>query len=85
MISPLNKSYLSRVFKAEVGRNISVYLNELRISKAILLMEKREYKTMDIVYAVGYNSVQNYYHAFRQVTGMTPKEYRENKNNYFQT
>ena len=81
----VNKSYLSRVFKAEVGRNISVYLNELRISKAILLMEKREYKTMDIVYAVGYNSVQNYYHAFRQVTGMTPKEYRENKNNYFQT
>ena len=48
-------------------------------------MEKREYKTMDIVYAVGYNSAQNYYHAFRQVTGMTPKEYRENKNNYILT
>lgn len=78
----INKSYLSRTFKAEVGRNISVYLNELRISKAISMMEKREYKTTDIVYAVGYNSTQNYYHAFKQVMGVTPKEYRKNKNAY---
>lgn len=78
----INKSYLSRTFKAEVGRNISVYLNELRISKALSLMDKREYKTMDIVYTVGYNSAQNYYHAFKQVMGVTPKEYRENRNRY---
>ena len=75
----VHKVYLSRVFKAEVGKTISVYLNELRISKAIVLFENKEIKNSDIAYSVGYNSAQNFHHAFKQVMGITPKEYQNKK------
>ena len=75
----VHKVYLSRIFKAEVGKTISVYINELRISKAILLFQNKEVKNSDIAYEVGYNSTQNFHHAFKQVMGITPKEYQKSK------
>lgn len=75
----VHKSHLSKIFKQETGQSMNTYLNETRIRRAIALMETKQMRTADIVYSVGYNSAQNYYHAFRQVTGMTPKEYREQK------
>ena len=76
----VHRSYLSKLFKQETGKSLNTYLNETRIQKAVALMEAGKLRTMDIVYSVGYNSTQNFYHAFRQVMGMTPKEYREQKN-----
>ncbi len=72
----IHKAYLSRVFKAEVGKTISLYLTELRIARAVELFKNKEVKNSEIPYSIGYNSAQNFHHAFKQIMGITPKEYQ---------
>ncbi len=74
----IHKVYLSRVFKKETGVSLNTYLNEYRIKKAIEMMNVNNMRMSDIIYEVGYNNAQNYYYAFKQVTGVTPREYMKN-------
>ncbi|MNL76754.1 DNA-binding transcriptional regulator ChbR [compost metagenome] len=41
------------------------------------MLEQADIKVADIAERVGYLSPQSFVRAFRQVTGMTPGEYRE--------
>lgn len=73
----IHKDYLSRVFKKETGMSVIKYLNQYRIKKAINLLDCTDKKISDIIYEVGYNNAQNFYYAFKQMTGLSPKEFKE--------
>lgn len=72
----MNVSYLSRLFKANVGKTFSKYLIEYRLEKSRELLEQTILKVSDIATHVGYNDVSHYIQSFRKVYGMTPEEYR---------
>lgn len=72
----MNVSYLSRLFKANVGKTFSKYLIEYRLEKSRELLEKTILKVSEIAAHVGYNDVSHFIQSFRKVYGMTPKEYR---------
>ncbi len=72
----VHKVYLSRIFKEEVGKNLYTYLNEVRVNKAKELLDKGELRISDIVYETGFNSAQSFYYTFKQMTGVSPKEYK---------
>lgn len=71
----LSESYLSAIFKKEVGTNFAEYLEQLRIRAACQLLAQG-CKVASIPGQVGYNSVQSFRRAFKRVMGIAPSEYR---------
>ena len=52
---------------------------EVRINKAIKLIESGEYSITQIAYMVGINDPRYFSKCFKQKMGMTPTEYRDHK------
>jgi len=75
----LHVSYLSKIFKAAVGESFSKYLLRVRMDKAKKLIMDGNLKISDIAGFVGYNSVSHFVQAFRKFYGVTPGEYKSNK------
>ena len=73
----LNPSYLSRLFKAETGGNISAAILNAKMDKARAMLQSDKYKIQDIADALGFNTPSYFSHLFRKVTRMSPNEYRE--------
>ena len=77
----LNKSYLSRIINAELGKSFTDYVNELRVEEAKSYMENPDFASYTLVaigLEAGFNSKTTFNNAFKKVTGMTPSEYRKN-------
>lgn len=74
-----NTAYLSEVINIYKGKNLTAYLNDLRINYVLdkLLTEKkfRSYKLNAIAEELGYNNVQAFSSAFKKKTGTTPAAY----------
>ncbi len=77
----LNESYLSRLFKKQMGMNFSDYLNQVRLSYAKKMILKQEYPIYEIAAKVGYNSESYFSRIFKQYEGITPKQYMANHKN----
>lgn len=72
----VHKVYLSRIFKEETGRNITQYLQELRIEEVKRLLETTNKPMADIAEELNYSHPQQLSMAFKKETNMTPKAYR---------
>lgn len=72
----MNSSYLSRLFKNEMGQTFSGYLMEFRIRKAAELLNSTMLKISDIAMLSGYNDVSHFIQYFKKIYGCTPEEYR---------
>lgn len=76
-ISHFNPTYLSRFFKRERGINLSEYIDQCRIRKAMELLKDGEFKVREVSAAVGYEAAHSFTRFFKKATGMTPQEYRD--------
>lgn len=76
----LNPSYLSRLFKENVGKSFTKYVMEKRIEKAKELLREENYKIYEIGEFVGYENTKYFNKVFKEMVGITPKEYREKCN-----
>lgn len=74
----LSPSYLSKLFKREIGQNLSVYILNVRIEKAKLLLRSTNMKTYEIAEAVGINDPVYFSKLFKKTALCKPKEYRMN-------
>lgn len=73
----LSESWFSRQFKRKTGRNFVDYLNEVRISKAAMLLKSTSRSVNDIYEAVGYKSRNHFYVQFKKFMDCSPQEYRK--------
>lgn len=73
----LNPAYLSQLFKGETGKNISGYLNQLRVQESKRLLFDVTLTVTDVACAVGYNNAQSYTRFFKKYEGCPPDEYRK--------
>ncbi|MDU7337756.1 MAG: response regulator [Clostridium sp.] len=73
----LTPSYISTLFKKYQGINLSDYLMELRVKKAMCLLTETEFKTYEISEKVGYNNPQYFSVVFKRIAGCAPGEYRK--------
>lgn len=71
-----NPSYLSRMIKQEIGFSFIDYLINLRIKKAIFIMDDPTIKIYQVAEMVGYSNQHYFCKAFKKVTGISPTEYR---------
>ena len=73
----LTPSYISTLFKKYQGVNLSDYLMELRVKKAMSLLAETNLKTYEISEKVGYGNPQYFSVVFKRITGCAPGEYRK--------
>ncbi len=76
-------SYISKVFKEQIGTPLSSYLQLIRISAAKKLLQNTSSSVESIATKVGYSSGNSLIRTFKRYEGMTPGQYktlcRENK------
>ncbi|MCI9447306.1 MAG: response regulator [Lachnospiraceae bacterium] len=72
----ITPEYLSMLFKREMGMNFSVFLKEFRISHAKRLLKATDLKIYEVAQECGYSNSNYFTKVFKEVTGISPAEYR---------
>ncbi len=73
----LTGAYISSYFKEKMNVNLSDYINNYRIKKALELSENPQNKNKDIAVMVGLPNINTFIRLFKKYTGYTPGEYRK--------
>lgn len=73
----LNASYLSVLFKREMGKTISEFVQETRIQRAIKLLQDPNIKVYEVADQVGIQTTAYFTYLFKKLVGCTPQEYRD--------
>ena len=74
-----NESYLSRVFKQEVGESLIEYITRRRIEQSIVLLNTTDLKAYEIAEQVGIGDPHYFSICFKKHIGVTIKEYKKPK------
>lgn len=72
----ITPEYLSMLFKREMEMNFSVFLKEFRISHAKRLLKGTDMKIYEVAQECGYSNSNYFTKVFKEVTGVSPAEYR---------
>jgi len=73
----LNSTYLSDLFRKEMGLTFQDYLSGIRLEKAEYLLEHTRDSITEITEQVGFQSGSYFSRFFRKRHGISPSEYRE--------
>lgn len=69
---------LSELINVHLGKGFSRYAREYRVEAAkALLLNKPAMSVLTVGMQVGFSSQSNFYEAFRELTGMTPGQFRK--------
>lgn len=71
--------YITRKFKEETGYFINDYLKFARMERAKLLLQSTDLSILEIAGQLGFATRSYFSQAFREITGMTPTQFREQK------
>lgn len=72
-----SESYLSHLFKQELGTSISDYIREKKVEKAQNLLKYCDYSLISIANYLSFSSQSHFTQVFQKQVGMTPKKYRD--------
>lgn len=73
----LNRSYLSRKFKAETGENLTDFILREKVQEARRLLRYSDKSLTAISTYLGFSSPSHFSRVFKKYTGSTPREYQE--------
>ena len=73
-------SHISRIFSSNTGYTIEKYFSMQRIEKTKELIKYDELNLSEIAYKLNYSSVAHLSKQFKQVTGMSPSEFKKQQN-----
>ncbi len=74
------KHYLTEIINRTLNKNFYTYVNEFRINEAKKKISDKNYSEHSIIriaYDSGFNSKSTFNKIFKQVTSLTPSEYRQ--------
>ena len=75
----MSTAYFSHLFKVIMGISVTDFINRIRISKAIQLLNESEYNITEICFLVGFNNLSHFIKIFKRSVGMTPSEFKKNE------
>jgi AraC-like DNA-binding protein len=75
----LNRTYFGRIFKETVGKSPQQFLLSYRMAKAAELLKLTDLSISDIGNAVGYPNQLHFSRAYKNVYGVSPREWRNKK------
>ncbi|MDF9831078.1 helix-turn-helix domain-containing protein [Parabacteroides sp. PF5-6] len=77
-ILPMNRTYLSRLFSEGYAMSFSQVVRRYRVEEAKRLIEEKPQLTLKQLYPLcGFSSDIVFHRTFTEVTGMTPKQFKE--------
>ena len=68
--------HIGKLFKKDLGKSFSEYINGLRVEKAKLMISAGGVAISDIAARSGFGSEQNFFKQFKRHTGVTPNKFR---------
>lgn len=77
--SKLSKYHFTRLFKEETGTTPIQYLTNIRLQKAIELLQHTRYTVDEIAQLVGYKNANYLNKITRKLTGKSPGEIRQER------
>lgn len=80
-ITSYSKSHFIRLFKKNMGMNLTDYINKYRIEKSCLDLIYTSKNVTEIATENGFNTVQYFSKTFKTYMKCTPKEYQKNGKN----
>lgn len=72
----ISESYLSKLFQKEMGLPLSQYILDLKLEKAMNLLQYSDYNIVDIANYFSFSSQSHFIQVFKKKTGLTPHKYR---------
>lgn len=82
VVSHISRTYLSSLFKKEVGCTFSEYLTRYRIHRAMEIIQKPQPLPLaEIAELVGYGDYAHFSKMFKRQTGLSPSEYKKSYKN----
>ena len=75
----VSPNHLSAIFKHYYDISPMVYLNKVRLEYAKKMLIDTDETIIDIALEVGFSSLLAFYNFFKKLTGLTPKEFRNNR------
>lgn len=75
----VSASYLSKLIKQEIGYSFTELLTQIRIEKAMRLMDDPKLRIYEVSERVGYSTQHYFSAAFKKATGMSPVKYRKER------
>jgi AraC-like DNA-binding protein len=72
----LSPSRLEHLFRDETKTTIRDYVKQRRLRLAARMLRRSHERISTIAFAVGFNDVSNFNHAFKRAFGRSPREYR---------
>jgi len=79
----LNPSYLSTLFKEELGMSFTDYITKVRIQRAKQLLLTTDLNITEVAESVGYNTAKYFNRVFKDHVNMTPSMFRKANENAF--
>jgi AraC family transcriptional regulator len=77
-IACLSRFHFARAFKAAIGQSPHQYVSAKRLERSKALLIRGDQPLVDIALALTFSCQANFTRAFRQMTGLTPGQYRRN-------
>lgn len=75
----LSRTIFYRKLKSIVGLTPVDFIREIRIKRAVQLIDSDEYNFSQVAYMTGFNDPKYFSKCFKKVIGITPSEYKEKK------
>ncbi|MCK8487358.1 response regulator [Paenibacillus sp. MBLB2552] len=72
-----NLSYLSDLFKTKTGKSFLQYLTDVRMNKAVQLLDETPLALSDIAELTGFSNASYFSTRFKKVFGISPSEHRQ--------
>jgi len=73
----ITPQYMRKLFKSHAGLNISDYVSNKRLERAMELLISTDMPLQDIVVEIGNSDISGFVRFFKQKTGLTPGQYRK--------
>ena len=77
----LSSTYFCKLFHDETGKTFNTYVKEVRIENSKKLLEDENNKLQDIALKCGFVDYKYFTTVFKQMTNLTPNEYRKSLKN----
>lgn len=78
-IVKVDRSYLFKLFKKEIGFSVQEYINSCRMKKAEVLIVDSKSQIKDVAFSVGYIDQLYFSKMFKKYFGLSPTDYRKTK------
>ncbi|MBO9609651.1 MAG: AraC family transcriptional regulator [Paenibacillaceae bacterium] len=72
----MSSGYLGRYFRSKESVSVADYINEIRLTQSLKLLEQGDDSIAAIIQKVGFTNESNYFKLFKKRFGITPNEYR---------